>query len=491
MNKISTLLASFTFFLIALAPYTIVVAQSLQFGNANLLVKISGSCDSVHELKLAHFSSLFEADVPAKIDIVKDSLLRLSGTTLGPSLYYFFYKDQYNTVLLNPNETTTLHIKHLDCDHYEVDFEGEFEDIFRQSKAYGELIKNAVFGYRRSPDIKTPLTTFERANDFRDCKLNEFKDRIAFADEAMKPLTVSPSLKNKLTNFMKADLILHYDSLVVRHNRSIGLASRPAPKRDVSYYEGLLDITYSDPDLLMFSDPRFLEAVRKDSVLNLPNLMHSSPASYRESLQKSLPKQRDLFYEITLVGAYLDQMNDGTPLSASQKVAINGYFTNPQISNYLYFKNAQGIPDNKKSSVKYYLPFDNAQNDVLNDILSKYKGKVVIVDFWATWCGPCIEAFDDIKNVKDKYASRDDVVFVYLTDQSSDRTRWNEYARIISGDHYYLYRSQLSSINNMYDIESIPSYLIFDKHSSLSEKSIGGYMGNDKLMEWIESSLKK
>ncbi|GHE31822.1 hypothetical protein GCM10017764_13710 [Sphingobacterium griseoflavum] len=415
---------------------------------------------------------------------------------MGQSFFYFFYKEKYNLILLSPNKTTTLNFAHIDCNNYNVKFEGEFEQVFRQSEAYAELIKNALFGYK-SPKDRNPLSKksrFQSANDFRDSKLREFDDRIAFAVEKMKPLTVSRSLQNKLSMFMKADLINKYDSLVVRYNREIVvdslLDSPVSPERDISYYQNLLKLNNSEDDILMFFDPTFLQAIRKDSVLDLPNLINNPADSFISRLRKLLPGQNDLFYEVILIGAYVDQINQKIPLSENQKTIVNSYFKNAQISNYIHYRNALVSDFSKKSFGRYYLPYDTAKNDVLNDLLLKYKGKVVIADFWATWCGPCIDAFNKIKEVKAQYTSSDDVVFVYLTDQSSDRSRWEGYADIIAGEHYYLSKTQMNAIYTEYNIESIPSYLLFDKNGSLAHKNIGGYMGNEKLIKWIGSTIK-
>ena len=94
-----------------------------------------------------------------------------------------------------------------------------------------------------------------------------------------------------------------------------------------------------------------------------------------------------------------------------------------------------------------------------------------------------------MRSIKDKYIERDDLVFVYLTDDSSVHELWKEHNSVVIVEHYYMYNVQMKNIKNNY-IKYLPIFLAFDKHGKLTEKSLLVYMRNEKLTEWIEMALK-
>ena len=112
---------------------------------------------------------------------------------------------------------------------------------------------------------------------------------------------------------------------------------------------------------------------------------------------------------------------------------------------------------------------------LLRHILEPYKGKLVLLDVWGTWCAPCKEALAHSKEEFERLAPYD-VVYLYMASNSPEES-WKNLIKLnnLVGDniaHYNLPAAQQSAIENYLNIRSFPSYRLFDKEGNLVDVKV-------------------
>ncbi len=115
----------------------------------------------------------------------------------------------------------------------------------------------------------------------------------------------------------------------------------------------------------------------------------------------------------------------------------------------------------------YNLRDKKYSEESFESIIEKYKGKVIYMDFWASWCRPCKNEMPYSLRLQ-KYFKGKDVVFVYF---SSDRNpeAWERTIKAmqITGEHYLFNKKVYTERNRIAQVKYIPRYMLFDKNGNL------------------------
>lgn len=126
---------------------------------------------------------------------------------------------------------------------------------------------------------------------------------------------------------------------------------------------------------------------------------------------------------------------------------------------------------------------------LLRHILESYKGKLVLLDVWGTWCSPCKKALAHSKEEFERLAPYD-VVYLYMANSSPEES-WKNIIKLydLVGDniaHYRLPAAQQSAIENYLNIRSFPSYRLFDKEGNLVDMKVDA-----RQLDNLERIIKK
>ena len=115
--------------------------------------------------------------------------------------------------------------------------------------------------------------------------------------------------------------------------------------------------------------------------------------------------------------------------------------------------------------------------------LTEQKGKVVLVDFWATWCGPCRAAIPQLVRIYNTYKDQGLVVLGISLDQEKDALP--KFIKDYNITYPILYDDQ--QVAKAYDVQGIPTLVIFDKKGKITFREVGF---SDENIATLEQKIK-
>lgn len=151
-----------------------------------------------------------------------------------------------------------------------------------------------------------------------------------------------------------------------------------------------------------------------------------------------------------------------------------------------------------KADLEKKMKSEPAFNFVAKDLsgktvhLSDYKGKIVILDFWATWCGPCKASFPMMQKAVNKYKDDKDVVFLFIHTMETTPDAPKLAAQYMKDMKYTFNvlmdlkdpKTNISPASAGYKVPGIPQKFVIDKNGNVRFSTLGGgSAGEDAFLE--------
>ena len=154
-----------------------------------------------------------------------------------------------------------------------------------------------------------------------------------------------------------------------------------------------------------------------------------------------------------------------------------------------YFELAHKMIDNPRRARENFAPdfaFTTSEGEYVS--LEDLRGKVVVLDFWATWCPPCVASVSEIRNLHQRYVT-DRFALIGIS-ADDDEKAWRDFTAA-KKMLWPQYRDEDRKIQRAFRIRAYPTYIIIDHEGILRYQSVGvSYARSANLENAIRQQLK-
>lgn len=126
--------------------------------------------------------------------------------------------------------------------------------------------------------------------------------------------------------------------------------------------------------------------------------------------------------------------------------------------------------------------------------LNDFKGKVIFIDIWATWCRPCIDGFPHLFELQEAFINSKEVVFIFLSnDRDEEEETWKKYLSDhpeFKGIHLRARKEEDRPFEKLWKVTGIPRYMIINKEGKIVD-AFAKNLSHEELKKAIGNAIAK
>ena len=138
---------------------------------------------------------------------------------------------------------------------------------------------------------------------------------------------------------------------------------------------------------------------------------------------------------------------------------------------------ARKLVENPRRARENFAPefaFTSIQGEYIS--IDDLKGKVVVLDFWGTWCGPCVASVPELRNLYKRYSKEPSFVLIGISSDFDEQVwrKFTEKNQMV----WPQYRDKDRKIQNAFNIRAYPTYIVIDHEGVVRFQSSGSGLDN-------------
>jgi len=337
------------------------------------------------------------------------------------------------------------------------------DSFFTSIEYFGELKKVNNYNVSKS---KLRSRLVGDSKEYFVVPLNDFLKKIEKTRDSLLYLLDEATLKPK-DNFLERKIIKYeYLQSYNNYKKFYSYHKNKDPVLPDDYYEPIINMDIDDDEIFKYSRPYrnlIIENYRLTSEIFLKN---NPELGIIDFVQEKIKNINSVDIKDQFSSMLIRQMNEKNPNIESDYLKIMDILIADRLKNKLTMR-YESSKTSKKGSTSVEFTYENFNGGTTS--LASLKGKILYIDVWATWCGPCIKEMPYLKELVTEYTGKG-IEFVSISiDSKNDYEKWRKMVieKDIGGIQLYDHEGLDSEFMKAFSVSIIPRFMMIDTNGNI------------------------